>query len=131
MLSLLSNTKRKKFGKLYNAFPEQNQVGIVETNSYGLGCNSDLCGVFDRISRINHSFRPNAERWWDSERGVETVYAIRDIAVDEEITVAYTSVSGKNQEERKTILYRGWRFECSCGCCILTGSAREMSDVVS
>jgi hypothetical protein len=128
LLSQLSNTKRKKFRKLYNAFPERNDVGIVKTNCYGLGCNSSLAGVFEKLSRVNHSCRPNAERWWDPERGVETVYAIRGIEVNEEITVAYTAVAGKFQAWRKSLLNRAWSFDCDCECCNLTGSASELSD---
>jgi hypothetical protein len=128
LLSQLSNTKLKKFRKLYNAFPERSDVGIVKTNCYGLGCNSSLTGVFEKLSRVNHSCRPNAERWWDPERGVETVYAIRGIAVNEEITVAYTAVAGKTQAARKSLLKRTWSFDCDCECCSLTGSARDLSD---
>lgn len=86
VLAQLSNTKRKKFQKLYNAFPEQDDVGIVRTNSFALGCNTDLAGVFDKLSRLNHSCRPNSERWWDPEQDVETLYALRRIEANEEIT---------------------------------------------
>jgi hypothetical protein len=128
MLSQVSKTKRKKLRRLYNAFPEQNDVGIINTNCFGLGCNSTLSGVFDKLSSLNHSCRPNAERWWDPERGVETLYALRGIEENEEITIAYTGVAGKTRAERKVLLKRGWRFECNCECCGLTGSARELSD---
>lgn len=128
LIGQLSNKKRKKFRALCNAFPERGDVGIVKTNCYGLGCNSSLAGVFEKLSRVNHSCRPNAERWWDEERGVETVYAIRGIEANEEITVGYTGVAGSTQTSRKSLLNRAWRFECVCECCILTGPARQLSD---
>jgi hypothetical protein len=123
-LERLSNNKRKKFKRLHNAFPDQNDVGIINTNCYALGCDGYRSGVFEKLSYLNHSCRPNAERWWDPERGVETVYAIREIQENDEITVSYTGVSGKTHEERQSYLFRGWR----CECCGLTGQDRSLSD---
>jgi len=127
-LAELSKNKRKRFNRLCNMFPELNDVGIVKTNCYGLGCDNFLSGVFDKLSYLNHSCRPNAERWWQPERGVETVYAIREIPEGEEITIAYSGVYDMAREERQSHLLRGWRFECSCECCELTGRERSLSD---
>jgi hypothetical protein len=124
----LSKNKRKKFQRLYNAFPEHSDVGILKTNCYGLGCDESRSGVFDKLSHVNHSCRPNAERWWDPDRGMETLYAVREIQENDEITVAYTWCSGKSREERQSYLLRGWRFECHCECCALTGNDRTLSD---
>ena len=90
VLSQFSKTKRKKFERLYNAFLEQNEVGIINTNCYALGCDSHCSGDFEKLSCIIHSCTPNAERWWDPGREMETVYATRTIQEGEEITVAYT-----------------------------------------
>jgi len=128
-LAQLSNTKRKKFRKLYNAFPEQNEVGIVRTNCYALGCNTTLSGVFEKLSRLNHSCRPNSERWWDPEREVETLYALRNIEANEEITISYSGrTAGMSQSARQNLTSKAWRFDCNCDCCQLTGFARESSD---
>jgi hypothetical protein len=127
-LEQLSNEKRKIFKRLHNMFPEQNDVGIINTNCYALGCDGYRSGVFENLSYLNHSCRPNAERWWDPERGVETVYAIREIQENEEITVSYAGVFGKTHEERQSYLFRGWRFECLCECCELTGQDKALSD---
>lgn len=127
-LAGLSNTKRKKFYRLYNAFPEENEVGIMRTNCYGLGLDNRLSGIFEKLSRLNHSCLPNAERWWDIEREVEMVHAIRNIEEGDEITVAYTGVSGLSRSERQTLISTRWRFECYCECCQLSGPEAKASD---
>jgi hypothetical protein len=114
-------TNREFFYQLQNSFPEKEEVGIMETNCYGLGCDNALSGVFEVFSRINHSCIPNAERWWDLEREVETLYAINDIKENEEITVAYSGdVYYRPLSDRQDLISRGWRFHCLCRCCQLT-----------
>ena len=127
-LAQLSNTKRKKFKRLHNAFPELSDIGILKTNCYALGCTGTRSGVFDKLSHINHSCTPNADRWWDPEQGLETLYVIREIQEGQEITVAYTWCSVKTYEERQDYLLAGWRFKCCCECCELTGKERALSD---
>lgn len=125
----LSNTKRKRFRALFNSFPEEEDLGIIRTNCYALGTDSVYCGVFRKLSRVNHSCTPNCERWWDSHRDAETLYALRDIDVGEELTVWYTSdVARMTRSERQEMLRRGWRFDCQCECCQLTGPAQTLSD---
>ena len=127
-LSQLSKMKRKKFGRLYNAYPEQKKVGIINTNCYALGCDGPRSGIFEKLSSINHSCTPNAERWWDPGRGIETLYAIRALDEGEEITVAYTWTAARRWAERQRLLFSSWRFTCNCECCQLTGTERESSD---
>jgi hypothetical protein len=125
----LSHENRQTLRKLYNAFPEWNDFGIINTNSYGLGPDGALCGVFELLSRVNHSCRPNAERCWDADREVETLYALRDIQVGQELTVLYTDVEEMTRGERQLALREGWRFDCTCECCAITeADAQSMSD---
>ena len=44
--------------------------------------------MFRLCCRINHECCPNAHIAWNGRLGRQTVYALRDIAKDEEITVA-------------------------------------------
>ena len=87
ILAQLSSTKRQQIRALYNAFPEDNDVGILVTNSYGLGPQGQLSGLFENLSRLNHSCRPNSERCWDHDREVETLYALRCIETGEELQI--------------------------------------------
>lgn len=115
----LSDKERQALRSLYNAFPEENDIGLFRTNSYGLG-NSSWEGTFEKLSRVNHSCRPNSERCWDSDRQVETLYALRDIQVGEELTVSYIDVAEMTRDERQSELKQRWRFDCICECCSIT-----------
>ena len=67
--------------------------------------------MFQKLSDVNHSCRPNAERKWNLVRNVEVVY--------EEITVSYVAgLDWLETMERRRFLQKGWRFECDferCG----------------
>jgi hypothetical protein len=129
IVSHLSTNERKRLRRLYNAFPESKDLGFIRTNCYGLGPDSPFCGVFEQLSRVNHSCRPNAERCWDADREVETLYALRDIPVGEELTVSYLCGTGEMaRDERRDLLRKGWRFECNCECCSLTDVALSKSN---
>lgn len=129
ILAQFSSTKRRQILALYNAFPEYNdEVGILVTNSYGLGPQGRLSGLFPYLSRLNHSCRPNSERCWDHDREVETLYALRCIETGEELTVSYFDNAEMTRAERQCVMRTSWRFECKCECCSLTGIALEQSD---
>lgn len=118
-LSSLSKTKIKRFKRLRNVFTERGDVGIVATNAYAVDHESRFCAVFDKLSRVNHSCRPNAERKWDSVLEVEKVYALREIKSGEEIIVSYLAgLDGLGLGERRELLMKGWRFECHCERCV-------------
>ena len=127
-LAELSDMERQKVRALCNAFPENGDVGILVTNSYGLGPDGKLCGLFEKLSRVNHSCRPNSERCWDSDRGAETLYALRDIETGEELTVAYLDTAEMIRTERQDVISASWRFECKCECCSLTGAELKASN---
>ena len=116
----LPDEERQTLGSLYNAFSEEDDIGLFRTNSYGLGCNSSWEGTFETLSRVNHSCRPNSERCWDSDRQVGTLYSLRDIQVGEELTVSYIDVAEMTRDERQSDLKRRWRFDCICECCSVT-----------
>jgi hypothetical protein len=111
---LLEKSKRDIIRSLHNAFPDENDVGIFITNSYGLGPQGGLAGLFERLSRINHSCKPNSERCWDADREIETLY-LGDVA---EMT----------RSERQCFISSSWRFDCNCECCFLVHQEREASD---
>jgi hypothetical protein len=113
----LSDRDHERVLKLANAFPEDQEMGILRTNTYGLGVEGDLFGLFLELSRVNHSCRPNSERCWDAEREVETLYALCDIGPGEELTVSYIQVAEMTREERQVELRTRWRFDCACECC--------------
>ena len=67
-----------------------NALCIWKSNAYPTPCDGDAgrASVFRLCCRINHECCPNAHIAWNGRLGRQTVYALRDIAKDEEITVA-------------------------------------------
>ena len=94
--------------------------GIFRTNNFALGplTPHTAHGVFLRISRLNHSCRPNCEVVWRDESKCQQVVAIRDIEDGDELTICYLNMENrmKTAEERKKIL-RPYGFCCSCRDC--------------
>ena len=122
----LAETDLQIFSSLCNAFPELGLVGTWKTNCFGMG-RAKSSAVFPTICRINHSCQPNCERRWHPDRKVETLYALRDIQPDEELTIVYASEC-RRRSERQAEYQRRWRFTCQCECCQLTGEAQIISD---
>lgn len=85
-------------------------IDIFETNSF-------IKGVFLKMSRFNHSCRPNAEYFWNEETGFEDVRAIRSIEKGEEITFCYDGVKCKDRDERRTHMKNNFQFHCMCEAC--------------
>lgn len=101
---------------------------VFETNAITLAITPNLerghsagTAVFSGISRINHSCTPNVAHTWNQVLGVETVYAVRDIAPGEELTIAYVPVVCNGRQQRQAMLSEFYGFECDCiACSIIT-----------
>lgn len=102
-------------------------LGIVITNMLPLG-SSNSGGLFLEASRINHSCQPNAQHTWNDDLGHLTVYALRDIKADCEITISYISGVSLGYAERQRHLMNAFSFACACELCSLPLLARADSD---
>ena len=92
---------------------EQVQVmGIFETNAFKADSGSVIC---PEASRINHSCVPNVHHCWNNTIGAETVHAVRDISIGEEITTTYIAIC-RTHDQRESELDR-YGFKCSCPAC--------------
>jgi len=99
---------------------------IVRSNAYPLGPSSNIGAIFPTVARINHSCLPNAQHAWNTTLKQETVYAIRDINKDDEITLSY-STGGASKERRET-LKKYFGFDCSCELCSLPAEQLKEND---
>jgi hypothetical protein len=95
-------------------------LSIYQTNAMELfwGEEKATSGVFDKISRINHSCVPNTFFCWNytlGKSGMGTVYAIKEIAEGEELLTAYCEPFISSSERAK--LLRPWGFNCTCPAC--------------
>jgi hypothetical protein len=104
--------------------------GIVDTNGLPQGDATEdfipsLAGMYELICRMNHSCVPNVHHQWNPVRGMQQLYAIRDIRNGDEITTCYFDTPGLTREERQEKTKLKWRFSCTCRWCSLTGEALE------
>ena len=93
-------------------------IDIFETNHFRKG-------LFLKMSRFNHSCRPNAEYFWNEETGFEDARAIRSIEKGEEITFSYDGAKCKDRDERRTHLKNNFQFHCMCEACEITEEEAE------
>ena len=93
-------------------------------------------GVCLKMSRFNHSCRPNAQYFWNIDTNTRDVRALRKIEKGEEITLSYLPTypyhpEGKSysilmsREERRAFLRDNWNFDCNCEGCDATESEEE------
>lgn len=128
-LKSLSLESQHSYRSLHNNFPEDTKhplSGIVRSNAYPLGIDSEHGGVFPNISRINHSCLPNVVQYWNELAEKEEVHAVRPITKGEEITTSYHQFG--TSEERKQLLKAHFRFNCACILCSLPPEELQASD---
>ena len=77
--------------------------------------------VFERIARLNHCCRPNAEHAWDAASGTQCVRALRRIALGEQIFLSYIGDESRvlqlPREKRQSMLLDAFGFTCVCSRC--------------
>lgn len=76
-------------------------------------------GIFPRIAKINHSCRPNSVNTYSEAGGARVIWAGRDIAADEEISVTYVPLA-ETREGRQARLEQ-YGFRCGCETCAAGG----------
>lgn len=132
-IKALSKEQQRTFLTLHNAYGRDLPplLGTFKTNTHPLGVGATECGIFPTVSRLNHSCIPNANYSWSSTYGRENVYAVRDIAPGEEITVSYLDAASWNSvtTDRQHKLYEGFRFDCHCNACGRSSEELQESDV--
>ncbi|KAE8446804.1 hypothetical protein EG329_011581 [Mollisiaceae sp. DMI_Dod_QoI] len=129
-LKKLPKADQERYRSLHNNFassdPTHPLSGIVRSNAYPLGADSDVGGVFADIARINHSCRPNAVQYWNPILEKQTIHAIRPIPNGGEITTSY--INGGPSQVRKQILKDHFEFDCTCELCSLPEHELRASD---
>lgn len=127
-LNALPREIQRAFLSLHNNYVGQGTPlsNIIRSNGYPLGASSDVGGVFELASRLNHSCQPNAYHGWNPILEEHTVYAIQPISNGEEITLAYHY--GGPSEYRQEILKERFGFTCTCQLCTLSLEEQDASD---
>ena len=127
----------------FDALPEidcgdRKVLRILDVNTYGSEV-GESSGVYEVISRINHSCWPNVHYTVVAARGME-VRACRPVAPGEELVASYLGqgLELATREARVGETVRRWAFTCRspilhtplarCRLCSLTGEALERNE---
>ncbi|KZT34899.1 SET domain-containing protein [Sistotremastrum suecicum HHB10207 ss-3] len=135
-LDSLSREEQREFLALTNTFRGEMKTlaGIFKTNA--LPCvpfksrkkYARRCGIFPEASRFNHSCSPNVNYVWYDKQGQMRLYALRDIASGEELTIAYGKPVLATREERWKVIEADFGFRCDCLMCCREGRALDESN---
>ncbi|TFK31444.1 hypothetical protein BDQ12DRAFT_136598 [Crucibulum laeve] len=119
---------RKAFYALTNSHTEDGSgpvIGRIRTNGFGLGDGfyDKECGVTaggysatcDKMSRINHSCRPNTTHSFDVASFSFQLRATRDIKPGDQLFYSYAEVSLSAAGRKQELAPYG--FECTCASC--------------
>ncbi|KAF9733941.1 hypothetical protein PMIN02_010897 [Paraphaeosphaeria minitans] len=116
----LPDQQRQAFESLSNCHPYENiyteYMSIVRTNCFSTY--EDQASVCLDASLINHACDANSQHTWNHKLSKIVFHALRDIALDEEITTNYIGRENTRQE-RQVPLKEIYKFECSCELCSL------------
>ncbi|KAJ0345382.1 hypothetical protein COL154_007808 [Colletotrichum chrysophilum] len=136
----LPRTTRQTVEELYIGTFTKGLEQKIWTNGYGVssGPAEDWPGLEDEldlgmiavhanISKINHSCRSNAASQWDWVLLAHRLWAVRDIAVGEEITISYFDPI-QTLRERQRYAKETLGFECACSHCQAAPKFAELSD---
>ena len=88
-------------------------------------------GLYDVVSRINHSCAPNAVWTWvkgDKSRVVKQVRIVREIKEGEEILVRYWGMDRFASRDERQARLREWNFTCICEVCELNGDELSQNE---
>lgn len=127
----LSQAEKDLFYSLSNSWPSISPrcMGIFKTNALPLGVDSPTGAIFPIIARSNHSCLPNANHYWNESKGLETIFALKDIENNEEITLSYCD-SYTDKQARQAQLKEGFIFDCKCEICSIEDKiAQKRSDI--
>ncbi|GAB7361849.1 hypothetical protein MBLNU230_g1889t1 [Neophaeotheca triangularis] len=123
----LPKDSQRAFLSLHNNSPGPDPFSnIIRSNGYPLGPSSPIGGIFPLVARLNHSCLPNAQHAFDPTTNLMRIHALRPIAPNEEITLAYTT--GGPSTTRKANLKTYFNFACTCEICALPGPQQTTSD---
>lgn len=129
----LSLEEKKKFMSLTNAYSANPRfatiIGIFNTNAFRT--NDTVSTICVLASRFNHSCSPNARYSWHAAGDRLRIYALRDIAVGDEVNVSYLSAShvyGSRHKDRQDRLKTHYGFICTCVVCSLPFLEQKASD---
>ena len=126
----LSQDKQAALNGLYNMDRDNDIVNLFATNCFTEPLKSQdnhigmFVRIYERISRVNHSCRPNAVVSWHPGLKKAFLRALRNIPQHTEIMINYYAeerTSFQALQIRRHSLRQGCNFTCNCEVCVLPG----------
>lgn len=105
----------------------RNTLNIFYNNNFALSDELGTRAVFPTVARINHSCVPNSQGNFNDNLESFTIYATRDIAIGEEVTISYLHDQLGLRAARQAKLHDGYGFHCACELCSGTSQRRRES----
>ncbi|EJD45640.1 SET domain-containing protein [Auricularia subglabra TFB-10046 SS5] len=96
------------------------RIGILRTNGVAIDfptAKAQLGGVFELISRLNHSCEPNVMLRWSYKDMQGSVWAMKAIQPGDELVFDYTNNSRASKKTRRAELLKKYKFFCTCTKC--------------
>ncbi|EKM50558.1 uncharacterized protein PHACADRAFT_213473 [Phanerochaete carnosa HHB-10118-sp] len=124
----LNDDEHFQMMQLHNNSPESFPtpfIGIHHTNTFGIDKGSSVLCL--RISRFNHSCSLNTRFAWHAKTNTARVFALRPIAVGEEIFHWYRKPYKSTRTQRQELL-SDFKFVCTCSACTLPEDQQAASD---
>ncbi|KAK0457342.1 uncharacterized protein EV420DRAFT_1644086 [Desarmillaria tabescens] len=99
--------------------------GVIRTNGYEVEGLKDrdtqepfgiYVGVWDKLSRLNHSCSPNICRKWNAASFSMQIRAAHDIEEGEELTTAYCAILNPAAKRQTDLAL--YNFKCTCAACL-------------
>lgn len=112
-LNTLSEKQRHEVDELIDAF----YMKLEDT--VGQFLNNEGSGLYVTQSKINHSCNPNAEIRFPFSNNVLQVVALREINVNEEVSISYLDECqlNRSRHSRQKYLQENYLFLCECEKC--------------
>ncbi|KAK4502284.1 hypothetical protein PRZ48_005709 [Zasmidium cellare] len=105
---------------------DHHDIANKATRSANPSTNDQTPGIWLHASMFNHSCLPNCTWAWTGDLFIAR--ANRDIAIDEELTVAYVPTS-YDYEKRRGVLRASNDFECCCPLCEADQAATRTPEI--
>ncbi|KAI1456442.1 hypothetical protein F4805DRAFT_458866 [Annulohypoxylon moriforme] len=104
-------------------------VDVFNTNCARMHYSRYEYGIFPIYSRINHSCIPNARWAYNNQTGEMEVFAARDIADNEEVTISYLfQWESLHTFDNRDVHFLLRGFRCDCEVCLEPKPDRDVRD---
>ncbi|OAP57253.1 hypothetical protein AYL99_07991 [Fonsecaea erecta] len=125
----LPAASRDEYFSLAKIYGEPSVVvqDVVKANAFEMQVGGQMhLAVFPESSRMNHACAPNAQYYMSPTMLTQFVHAVRPIAADEEVTIAYAPPL-RLHADRQQYLQSTFHFACTCARCTHTAD-RTLED---